>query len=580
MLRSIATGHNRLSVAPESTTPPNPSVWLAAALWIVSAGLAVWAAGTDPSIVAWFSFTTMGAYLVWMRPRHPAGWLLLVDGLVWTAGAAATHYVSSSSSVGASEALAAASFDLVGWILAVGLIPLTLLLVPTGRLMGRWDRIAATTIVAAGGCLAVIGLVVTGPLPSSPSIENPFNVSDLPGWVALLQPPAELAFALGVIGALAISIIRFLRSEGVLRQQLRWLAFSGSMMLVGFVVGDVLTLLGLPGESWANTLPMLTVPAAIGVAVLRDHLWDLDLVVRGTVVYGLVALGITTIYVGLVVGVGALADRAGAEDWLAILATALAAVLFQPIRLSVGAAINGVIAARRPAAPALMIRTLGGFRVERRGVPVALSEWRSRKARQLLKMLVARRGRPLHREQAIEILWPEADGEDLSNRLAVALSTLRSVLDPLKHHEADFYVSSADDVLMLRLEHVTVDLEAFMETAISAQTIGDMREADDLYRGDFLIEDLYEEWARPVRDEARVVFLGMLRNWADISQALEPTNAAHLRLRILELDPWDEDAHMALIRAWEEAGRHGEARRARKRYEDSMAQIGIAPRLN
>jgi len=161
----------------------------------------------------------------------------------------------------------------------------------------------------------------------------------------------------------------------------------------------------------------------------------------------------------------------------------------------------------------------------------------------------------------------------------VALSTLRSVLDPLKHHEADFYVSSADDVLMLRLEHVTVDLEAFMETAISAQTIGDMREADDLYRGDFLIEDLYEEWARPVRDEARVVFLGMLRNWADISQALEPTNAAHLRLRILELDPWTRTLTWPSC-AWEEAGRHGEARRARKRYEDSMAQIGIAPRLN
>ena len=87
------------------------------------------------------------------------------------------------------------------------------------------------------------------------------------------------------------------------------------------------------------------------------------------------------------------------------------------------------------------------------------AEWRSRKARQLLKMLVSQRGRPLHREQAIEALWPDADDGNLSNRLAVALSTLRSVLDPVKSREADHYVESGDGTVHLRLEHAAVDLE-------------------------------------------------------------------------------------------------------------------------
>lgn len=348
-------------------------------------------------------------------------------------------------------------------------------------------------------------------------------------------------------------------------------------MLAGFMVGGLLTALGLPGQPWANTLPMLTVPVAVGVAVLHYRLWDLDLLVRGTVIFGLVTLAVTSIYVVLVAGVGAVAERGGAETWLAILATAIAATLFQPLRHTATSAVNRVLAARRPAAPDVMVRTLGGFRVERYGVPVLRSEWRSRKARQLLKMLVSQRGRPLHREQAIEALWPDADGGNLSNRLAVALSTLRSVLDPEKSRESDHYVESGDDTIHLRLEHVTVDLELFMDGAVSANTIGDLKKAEDMYRGEFLIEDLYEDWAAPTREQARATYLRLLRRRADISQELHPAEAIEARLRILKIDPWDEMTHLDLIQVLETTGRHGEARRARMRYEEMMAEIGVTP---
>jgi len=485
--------------------------------------------------------------------------------------------VSLTSSTGVSESVAAAAFDLVGWIVAVGLIPLTLLLVPTGRFIGRWDRLAGISIMAGGGLLAAVGVITVDLLPSHPLIENPFQVSGLPSGVDWRGQPAELVFFFGVVGSLLVMVVRFVRSTGVLRQQLRWLAFAGAMMLLGFMVGGLLTALGLPGEPWANTLPMLTVPVAVGVAVLRYRLWDLDLVVRGTVIFGLVALAVTAIYVVLVAGVGAMTERGGAETWLAILATAIAVTLFQPLRHTATSAVNRVLAARRPAAPEVMIRTLGGFRVERHGVPVLRSEWRSRKARQLLKMLVSQRGRPLHREQAIEALWPDADDGNLSNRLAVALSTLRSVLDPVKSREADHYAESGDGTVRLRLEHVAVDLEMFIQDAASANTIGELKRAEAMYRGELLIEDIYEDWAGPTREEARAVYLRLLRRRAEISRELYPAEAIEAWLRILEVDPWDEIAHLDLIHGLETAGRHGEAGRARRRYEQMMEEIGVTP---
>lgn len=578
MRRSIPQGSAHGLRREEAPSPDlRPSFWMAAVLWVVSVSLAIWGASVEPSALAWVSFATVGALLVWLKPRHPVGWLLIADGLVWTGGAAAQRYVTLPSSTGLSEAVVASSYDLVGWIVAIGLIPLTLLLVPTGRFIGRWDRRAAVSIVAGGVCLAIVGVTTADTLPSDPLFDNPFEISGLPDWIDSLRQAAELVFFLGVIGALIVLIARFIRSTGVLRQQLRWLAFAGGMMLVGFTVGSLLTASGIPGEPWANTLPMLSVPVAIGVAVLRYRLWDLDLVVRVTIVYGLVALAVTAIYVVMVAGVGAIAERGGADAWLAILATAIAATLFQPIRHGAATAVNGFLAARGPAAPELMIRTLGGFRVERHGVPVPLSVWRSRKARQLLKMLVARRGRPLHREQAINALWPEADTGNLPNRLAVALSTLRSVLDPDKSYEVGRYVASSDGTLNLRLEHVTVDLELFLDHAASANTASEMKEAEEMYRGDFLVEDLYEDWSRPTREEARTAYLTLLRRRAEISQELHPAEAMEARLRILEIDPWDEITHLDLIRGLERAGRHGEAHRARKRYRESMAEIGIFP---
>jgi DNA-binding SARP family transcriptional activator len=239
-------------------------------------------------------------------------------------------------------------------------------------------------------------------------------------------------------------------------------------------------------------------------------------------------------------------------------------------------------------APALAIESLGGFRVLRDGAPVPRSEWRSRKARDLLKILVARHGRPVQRDALIEALWPGEDPARCANRLSVALSTLRGVLDPGRRFGADHFVASTGGALALVLDHVAVDLEAFLGHAgagLALRNDGRPEEAHErlvaaeaAYAGDLLEEDLYEDWAVAAREDARDVYVRVARCLAaDARAAGDHDGAVRFLLRVLERDAYDEEAHLALVVAFVEAGRHGEARRAFRAYRARMDEIGVEP---
>jgi DNA-binding SARP family transcriptional activator len=239
-------------------------------------------------------------------------------------------------------------------------------------------------------------------------------------------------------------------------------------------------------------------------------------------------------------------------------------------------------------AAAIAIEALGGFRVLRDGVAVARSQWRSRKARDLLKMLVARHGRPVPRDALIEALWPGEDPVRCANRLSVALSTLRGVLDPQRRFGADHFVASSGGAVALDREHVAVDLEAFLHDAVDGLALredGRAAEAHDrllaaeaAYAGDLLEEDLYEDWAVGPREDARDVYVRVARCLAaDAREAGDNAGAARFLLRVLERDAYDEEAHLALAAAYSDAGRHGEARRAFRAYRARMDEIGVEP---
>ncbi len=233
----------------------------------------------------------------------------------------------------------------------------------------------------------------------------------------------------------------------------------------------------------------------------------------------------------------------------------------------------------------LAIRTLGHFAVLRDGQPVAVSEWQSKKARDLLKILVTQRGQSAPRDSLMELLWPEEDPRKTSNRFSVALNVVRGILDPERRLEPDHYVASGGEAIRLVVERLAVDVEEFLSAAAAgmsafrsghADGVSLLEQAEAAYGGDFLEEDRYEDWASPLRDEARAAYLEVLRALASIEAAAEaPSTRYHLRA--LSLDPYDEDTHLALVSMLVAAARHGEARRAYRQYVARMREIGVEP---
>jgi len=236
----------------------------------------------------------------------------------------------------------------------------------------------------------------------------------------------------------------------------------------------------------------------------------------------------------------------------------------------------------------LLIQTLGGFRVRRYDETVPLAAWRSKKARSLLKILVSRSGRPAPRDVLKAALWPDADPTTLANRLSVALSTVRTVLDPERRFPPDHFVSAEQDAVRIVLDHVAVDIEIFLHDVAAAEALrvaglrGEaaerLRDAVAAYTGDFLEEDLYEDWAIALRERARAAYVaaaGALA--ADAEAARDSETAVRYYLRILERDPLDENAHLRLVRALAAAGRHGDALRRYRQYCSALRHIGSEP---
>ena len=212
--------------------------------------------------------------------------------------------------------------------------------------------------------------------------------------------------------------------------------------------------------------------------------------------------------------------------------------------------------------PTVRIETMGRFAVFVDDAEVPVSAWGSRRARQLLKRLVAARGWPVTREHLCDILWPdESDRGRLSARLSVQLSAVRRVL-------GGGVVASRESV-QLDLDEVDTDLERFYAAADDAAVVA-------AYDGDFLPEDVFEDWSGPVRDEARSRFVSAARRLA--TRHLEQGRAAlaaEVAHRLILVDRYDDAAHSLLVDALRSAGESGEAKRAHAAWAAAMAELDI-----
>ncbi len=236
-------------------------------------------------------------------------------------------------------------------------------------------------------------------------------------------------------------------------------------------------------------------------------------------------------------------------------------------------------------APAVFIQTLGVFRVLRDRVPVPNAAWKSKKARDLLKILVARR-RPTPRDQLMELLWPEVGPAVTSNRLSVLLSTVRDVLQP--YPTAEGPLVTTDGAVSLNRTQVSVDVDDFLTQATAALDAHRTRALDAnaqlvaavaAHTGDFLEEDPYQEWAGALAEEVRATHIAVLRALvARLRHAGDTDEVVRYTLRLLEQDCYDEETYLGLVEVLLDAGRLGQARRHHEIYARRMAEIGVPPR--
>ncbi|GAB1643665.1 hypothetical protein KRMM14A1259_40880 [Krasilnikovia sp. MM14-A1259] len=240
--------------------------------------------------------------------------------------------------------------------------------------------------------------------------------------------------------------------------------------------------------------------------------------------------------------------------------------------------------ARSAGTDPVCVRMLGSFAVVRSGEEVPATVWQSRKARDLLKLIVARRGRPSSREALGEALWPGAD--NVANRLSIALSVLRTVLDPDRTVSPGHYVVASPAGVAYDPRTLCVDVDVFLQLA--AAGLGGAADAEArlllaaaaaAYTGDVLDDEPDLAVAGPLREEARAAYLAVMRTLGALcARAGDTDGAVRAWLRVLERDPYEEDTAMRMVEALVAGGRHGEAARHHRRYAERMRELGVVPR--
>ena len=306
----------------------------------VPAGLTAWDFSTVFGGVANLAVPVVGFVLASRRPGNRVGWLLLVGSLALGLGGFASAYalhalVADPGSLPAGRAAAWLSSWI--WVIPIAVLAFVFLLFPTGRLRSRRWRPAAWFV---GGAFTFTGVALL--VHAAGAWSDPFGPAGRAGSPLLLAAMLILVVAALVVSAVAV-VVRFARSAGEERLQLKWFAAAAVLVVATFIPSMVTDSVV---AAVLSNLAFLCLWVAIGVAVLKYRLYEIDVVISKAVLYGSLAVFITAVYAGLVVGVGTLA---GGRDspLLAALAAAVVAVAFQPARQWAGRLANRVVYGRR-----------------------------------------------------------------------------------------------------------------------------------------------------------------------------------------------------------------------------------------
>jgi hypothetical protein len=315
------------------------------ASFVLSASSAAGVDVADSILIAGLglTFAAVGVIIAARQPRNAIAWVFLSAGvgagLGALSGAYADYWIESGSGSETLGKLATIYGD-TSWVPFI-LLPLTflLLLFPDGRLLSRRWRPVAWTAGVGVAATFISGLLVPGPVSDHPQVRNPLGVDA--GWVDALTGLGALLVLIGLVGSVASLIIRFRRARGEQRQQMKWLAYAGAL------AGGTLPLALVAyddAEAVANTAIMLTVlgiPVATGIAIVRHRLYDIDVVINRTLVYGVLTATLAAAYLGSVLLLQLVLNGVTNGSGLAVAASTLAvAALFRPARGRIQSAVD------------------------------------------------------------------------------------------------------------------------------------------------------------------------------------------------------------------------------------------------
>jgi hypothetical protein len=341
----------------------NPSVriWLAWSLWALTVGLMAFtivftvlyplsrdtasnAVNFGIAILFVATFQTVGALIASRRPENPIGWVFCGMGLALVIAVFTGNYAQYSLVVEPGALPWARTAAWVGnWIWLVALSPLGffLLLFPDGRPPSpRWRWIARLQ-AAALVCWSVSQALVPGPLLNSGyDFPNPYGIEALGGLLEVVGAVSGSLLLVSVLASTFSVIVRFRRSRGDERRQIEWVAYSGALvalvLIVQLVVEATLPETDLLVEvlNLGLVVALTGVPIAAGVAILKYRLYEIDILINRTLVYGSLTALLALVYVGSVIALQyVFRILTGGESSLAVVASTLAiAALFSPLR--------------------------------------------------------------------------------------------------------------------------------------------------------------------------------------------------------------------------------------------------------
>jgi two-component system NarL family sensor kinase len=303
------------------------------------------------------AFTLVGALIASRVPKNPIGWIFLSVGILYSLNGLGAVYLIYGPSIFRESHIPA--YDLVDWLtnwlwMPAVFLPTTIVLLyfPDGRLpSARWRFVSWSAILGITFTL-LLAMLHPGPLTNLGLRPNPFGN---PAAAPYLDNLANLGFILlgiGFFGSVASFLLRFRRSKDVEREQMKWMIYALSLLVVGFLFASLLwfvlpeSLLIGDFSIIVTDLTILGIAVAAAIAILRYRLYDIDLIINRTLVYSALTAGVIGIYVLVVGGVGILFQQSS-NLFVSLLATGLAALLIQPLRERLQRGVNRLMYGER-----------------------------------------------------------------------------------------------------------------------------------------------------------------------------------------------------------------------------------------